>query len=177
MTTRCEVFRDSIGCARSFTHLVLLGWIVDVDAAKFQPHWICHPSSQHETAEVQRSDDVGNLRRNRAVLHSRYEHSIRFKLEKFTREVHKKFKFKSSVQGSPKFVSLGDTEPRMVCFTPLMRSKNELTSSNKREEIFQLWKKNGDVFKNYAEAMLEICWLSSLTCSSRTRAVSHSAPA
>jgi hypothetical protein len=66
------------------------------------------------------------------------KHPIRFELGKFS--------------GSPKFVSLKDVvNHKRFASLPLMRSKNVLTSNNKGQEIFGLWKKNGDVFKNYAE--------------------------
>jgi hypothetical protein len=32
-----------------------------------------------------------------------------------------------------------------------MRSKNVLTSNNKGQEIFELWKQSGEVFRRYAE--------------------------
>jgi hypothetical protein len=66
------------------------------------------------------------------------KHPIRFELGKFT--------------GSPKFVSLKEVvNHQRFASLPLMRSKNVLTSNNKGEEIFELWKQNGDVFRNYAE--------------------------
>jgi hypothetical protein len=66
------------------------------------------------------------------------KHPIRFELAKFS--------------GSPKFVSLKDVvNHKRFASLSLMRSKNVLTSSNKGQEIFELWKKNGDVFRNYAE--------------------------
>lgn len=66
------------------------------------------------------------------------KHPIRFELGKLT--------------GSPRFVSLRDVvNHKRFASLPLMRSKNVLTSNNKGEEIFELWKKNGDVFRNYAE--------------------------
>jgi DNA polymerase elongation subunit (family B) len=66
------------------------------------------------------------------------KHPIRFELAKFS--------------GSPKFVSLKDVvNHKRFASLPLMRSKNVLISANKGEEIFELWEKNGDVFKNYAE--------------------------
>jgi len=66
------------------------------------------------------------------------KHPIRFELAKFS--------------GSPKFVSLRDVvnHPRFASL-PLMRSKNVLTSANKGQEIFELWKKNNRTFKDYAE--------------------------
>jgi DNA polymerase elongation subunit (family B) len=66
------------------------------------------------------------------------KHPIRFELAKFS--------------GSPKFVSLRDVvNHQRFASLPLMRSKNVLTSTNKGQEIFELWRKNGSTFKNYAE--------------------------
>jgi hypothetical protein len=66
------------------------------------------------------------------------KHPIRFELAKFS--------------GSPKFVSLRDVvNHQRFASLPLMRSKNVLTSDNKGQEIFELWKRNGSIFKDYAE--------------------------
>jgi DNA polymerase elongation subunit (family B) len=66
------------------------------------------------------------------------KHPIRFELAKFS--------------GSPKFVSLRDVvNHERFASLPLMRSKNVLISADKGQEIFELWKKNAEVFRSYAE--------------------------